>query len=436
LSGSYPNPVIAPGAVTDAKVAAANKDGAANVPSLRTLGGGALQAMPGNAQPGGPPTGAAAGALSGSYPNPTLSVSGGDSGPTACKNGEALSALSTGAALTCSPGVYSDTNSNVAAGPSPFGALISGARENVALGPSMLSHDTGGYFNTASGSGALSANTMGDANTASGDAALQDNTTGNVNTANGEGALFSNTTGVENTASGVDALFSNTTGVENTASGVSALFSNTTGNSNTASGASALSSTTGNANTALGFDAGDSLTTGSDNIDIGEGQTGGPGESGTIRIGNGDQTKAFLGGVFGATVTSGATVLANSSGQLGTISSSRRFKTDIHPIGSALDRLMALRPVSFYYKARFAHGQRNPLQFGLIAEDVAKVFPNLVVDGPDGKPYTVAYQELPALLLAEIQRQQRQIDQLKAQNRRIDALQAEVDSLTRHRGRS
>jgi Chaperone of endosialidase len=264
---------------------------------------------------------------------------------------------------------------------------------------------------------------------------LTHDTTGASNTATGDSALLSNTTGFSNTASGLSTLASNTTGFSNMASGALALVSNTTGGSNTASGADALSSnTTGSGNTALGIDGGQNLTTGNNNIDIAN--RGVAGDDSTIKIGTeGAQTSAFLAGVFNATVTSGATVLADSSGQLGTVSSSRRFKTDIHPIGSALNRLMALQPMSFYYKARYAHGQRNPLQFGLIAEDVAKVYPNLVVDGPDGRPYTVAYQELPALLLAEIQRQQRRIDQLEAQSRRINALQAEVDSLMRHGGR-
>jgi hypothetical protein len=187
--------------------------------------------------------------------------------------------------------------------------------------------------------------------------------------------------------------------------------------------------TTGGANTALGTGAGQNLMTGGFNIDIGAEVSGGPGESNTIRIGNqGIQTRAFLAGVSGVTTAGvAAPVLVDANGQLGTTSSSRRFKQDIRPVGSQVKKLMALRPVSFRYRRSFVHGA-NPVQFGMIAEQVARVYPNLVVRGEDGKPSAVAYQELPALLLAQVQRQQRENGALRVEVRRQ---QAQIDWLIR-----
>jgi hypothetical protein len=133
--------------------------------------------------------------------------------------------------------------------------------------------------------------------------------------------------------------------------------------------------------------------------------------------------------VSGATSSSGVSVLINGSGQLGTTTSSRRFKRDIRPLGSAADRLMALRPVTFHYKPQYIKGQPDPLEYGLIAEDVAQVIPNLVAYGLDGKPFTVRYQELPVLLLAQAQRQQARIN---SQQHEIDRLAKEVAALERH----
>jgi hypothetical protein len=132
--------------------------------------------------------------------------------------------------------------------------------------------------------------------------------------------------------------------------------------------------------------------------------------------------------VFGATSASGVTVSVNSSGQLGTNTSSRRFKEDIRAIGSGSDGLMRLQPVSFHYKSRYVDGP-NPLQYGLIAEQVAKVYPELVAYGRDGEAYTVRYQELPALLLAKIQEQQRQIGAVRAENRRLERQVAKITGL-------
>jgi hypothetical protein len=378
-SGAVTTATLAPGSVNAAKVAAANKDGAAGVPSLRTLGTGARQAMPGNATPGGPPTGAAAGALSGTYPNPGLDVTGGP-----CANGQALTDVSAQAALTCKPGVYSDANDNVVAGPSPFGALTTGVN-NVGVGPSMFTHDTSGQQNAAVGRTALQFNSTGTNNAALGTGALRQNTTGSFNAASGDGALVFSTTGSNNAAFGADAMAFNSTG---------------------------------SSNTALGANAGINLGSGNDNVEIAN--EGVSNESDTIRIGTqGTQTKTFLAGVSGATTGGTASpVVVDSNGQLGTTSSSRRFKRDIHPIGGQRRGLMALRPVSFHYRRSIAGGQSSR-QFGLIAEQVARVYPNLVVDGRDGKPSAVAYQELPALELAQLQHEQ---VALRAQRRRTRSL--------------
>ena len=389
LTGSYPNPTIGAGKISDTNIAAANKDGTAVTPSLRTLGSGALQAMPGNATPGGPPTGTAAGALAGSYPNPSLNVSGGP-----CANGQALTDVSSLAALTCKPGVYSDANSNVAAGPTPFPALSTGTN------------------NSTVGKDALAADTTGGGNSALGNLALQTNSTGGDNSAFGQGALEANTTAGLNSAFGHSALVHTTIGASNTAIGNGAMGFNSTGSNNSAVGQFALlNNTSGGTNTALGANAGMSLTTGNNNIDINN--SGVAGESATTRIGTqGTQTKAFMAGISG--VTTGGTaapVLVDANGQLGTTSSSRRFKRDIAPLGGGrLSPLMRLKPVSFRYRSG-----HSGLQFGLIAEQVAKVYPNLVVHDPQGRPSAVAYQELPALLLAKVEQQQRQIRSQQAQ---------------------
>ena len=237
-------------------------------------------------------------------------------------------------------------------------------------------------------------------------------------------------TGSDNTASGSGALFSNAAGGLNTASGAYALFSNTTGASNTASGANALlNNTAGGNNIALGVNAGSNLTTGTFNIDIGN--LGVAAESNTIRIGtSGNQGRAFIAGIRGITTfnADAIPVLIDSAGQLGTVSSSRRFKDDIADMDAASHALMKLRPVTFHYKT-----ERNPtgrtLQYGLIAEEVAEVYPGLVAHSADGEIETVMYQVLPAMLLNEYQKQQRTIEsqareiaQLKKHLARIDAL--------------
>jgi hypothetical protein len=295
-------------------------------------------------------------------------------------------------------------NNNTGSG---FGALRSNTtgHNNTASGLYALRDNTAGFFNTANGSSALRSNTTGTQNAANGVFALAFNTTGSDNMASGVGALYFNTTGSTNTASGSAALRTNTTGGANTASGSFSLFNNTTGNQNTAIGTLALfNNTTGARNVAVGPYAGNNLTTGNDNIAIGNQAVAG--EAQTIRVGTaGTHTRAFIAGIRGATtgVANAIPVLIDSNGQLGTVSSSRRFKEEIRDMGELTERLLVLRPVVFRYKPEVQSGER-PLEYGLIAEEVAEVFPELVVFDEEGKPFTVKYHLLSSMLLNELQR--------------------------------
>lgn len=247
-------------------------------------------------------------------------------------------------------------------------------------------------------------------NTATGFQALFFNTTGSTNTANGFDALQDNTTGNDNTANGADALFNNKTGSGNTANGVQALSDNTTGSANTAIGAEALFTNSGNSNIALGNSAGFNLTTGDNNIDIGNIDVAA--ESNTIRIGTqGTQTNTFIAGISGAGVT-GMAVKINAAGQLGTAPSSARFKQDIKPMDKASEVILALKPVSFRYRKEI-DPDRTP-QFGLVAEDVEKVNPDLVARDADGRIYTVRYDAVNAMLLNEFLKEHRQVQEQKA----------------------
>jgi uncharacterized coiled-coil protein SlyX len=304
----------------------------------------------------------------------------------------------------------------------------------------------GGYpnQNTAEGDNALFSLTSGTANTAIGFEALFSNTTGINNTANGVNALFSNQAGQGNTATGFQALFSNTTGSDNTAIGINALYSNTTGNANTATGVGALrastganntangfqalvGNTTGKSNIAVGFKAGENLTTGSNNIDIGN--VGSAGESNTIRIGTkGSQTNTFIAGISGVTVAGGVGVIVDSSGHLGTVQSSERFKGEIKPMDTASEAILALQPVTFRYKHEL--DPDGVPQFGLVAEQVEKVNPDLVVRGEDGKVMTVRYEAVNAMLLNEFLKEHRRVTEqqtrLAQQQGTIAALKSAV----------
>jgi hypothetical protein len=226
------------------------------------------------------------------------------------------------------------------------------------------------------------------------------NTGGNENTAIGSGAAKDNTTGSRNTTTGVSALFGNDIGSDNTASGVAALEFNS-GDGNTAVGIFALASLGfGNFNTALGANAGANLTTGdSNNIDIGANVDGAAGESNTVRIGNPDITTTIIRGISGQTVASGATVLVAANGQLGTVTSSKRFKEEIKPMDKASEALFSLKPVMFRYKKEI--DPAGTQQFGLVAEDVEKLNPDLVVRDEQGQVNSVRYDQVNAMSLNE-----------------------------------
>ena len=303
--------------------------------------------------------------------------------------------------------------------PAPDGGYLG---RNTAEGDFALQNLTTGSDNTAIGNGALFSNTSGLQNTAIGRGVLFDNTTGFQNVAAGFASLFSNTTGFHNTAIGIGALVSNTTGNHNTANGDIALLLNTTGNFNTVEGAHALvSNTIGSFNIALGVAAGENLT-GDNNIDISNG--GVAAESNTIRIGNevaftdregimhAAHVKTFIAGVTGTTTIGGAAVFVDSSGQLGTITSSARFKRDIEPMDKASEAIFALKPVTFRYNREL--DPKGIVQFGLVAEDVLKVNPDLIVRDEEGKPYTVRYEAVNAMLLNEFLKAHRKIKEQKA----------------------
>src|SRR5206468_8005445 len=302
-----------------------------------------------------------------------------------------------------------------------FQALFSNtADDNTATGESGLFSNTTGINSTADGSAALFTNTTGSRNTATGNGALFSNTTGDRNTATGTGALTANT-GTGNTAHGDAALNDNTIGVNNTATGLQAMLFNTTGSTNTSVGNDALrNNTTGSNNIAVGGAAGFNLTTGSNNIDIGN--AGVAGESRKIRVGTrGTHTNTFIAGISGATVPGGVGVIVGSNGQLGTVVSSERFKDAIKPMDKASEAILALKPVTFHYKKEL--DPDGIPQFGLVAEQVEKVNPDLVARDAKGKVYTVRYEAVNAMLLNEFLKEHRMVQQ---QEKEIDALKAEL----------
>jgi trimeric autotransporter adhesin len=271
-----------------------------------------------------------------------------------------------------------------------------------ALDPTDTAYGTGALFNEAGGSD----------NSAFGYYALYSNTTGTVNTATGADALLLNTTGDHNTATGAIALLSNITGNANTADGEGALAGNETGSSNTATGSAALvNNTTGSNNIALGVNAGQNLTTGDNNIDIGN--DGVADEANTIRIGTqGTQSNAYVAGIYQTTVPRGLSVVVDATGHFGTKGSSERLKQDIKPMAKASEAILALRPVSFRYKKEI--DPDGTPQFGLVAEDVAKVNPALVDRAPDGKLYSVRYDQVNAMLLNEFLKEHQKVQELEA----------------------
>jgi hypothetical protein len=313
---------------------------------------------------------------------------------------------------------------NTASGYQALNANTTGS-ENTASGYQALYANTTGYSNTASGANALYFNTTGYDNSGSGYDALYSNTTGYDNTGSGYNALYSNTAGTYNSASGYSALHNNTTGTQNTASGAQALYANRTGGGNTASGLDALyHNTSGHYNIAEGYKAGFNLTTGSNNIDIGN--EGVAAETGVIRIGTqvptALQTNTYIAGIYTNTAVSGLTVVVDSNGQLGAVASSERFKIAIAPMGSNTAKLVQLRPVTFKLKTD-PHGA---LRYGLIAEEVAKVYPELVIRNESGRIDGVRYDELAPMLLNEMQKinatQDAEMRDLKQQVAELKAL--------------
>ncbi len=358
----------------------------------------------------------------GGYPNFTTAA--GDHALQALTLGLGNTALGTFSLFSVTTG-----NFNTAVG---AGALdLNTADSNTATGTAALLFNTTGTENTANGTAALEVNDTGSFNTASGAFALFSNTTANRSTAVGYQALFSNDTssntavgyqallanvgGLENTAIGDQALLDNAGGFFNVAIGGAALLNNTTGNDNTACGGGALNDTTGNDNTALGFQAGISATTGSNNVYIGSGISGVAGES----------NACYIASIFGQTSASGVPVFINSNNKLGTATSSKRFKDEIKPMDKASETIFALKPVTFRYKKNL--DPEGTPQFGLVAEEVQNVNPALVVRDKEGKPYSVRYDQVNAMLLNEFLKARRQID---AQQKQIEALAAGLQKVS------
>ena len=278
---------------------------------------------------------------------------------------------------------------------------------NTAIGADALREGTTGEDNTAIGADALAQNTNGIANTAVGSDALSSNTEGFANSATGAQALQGNISGNSNTATGDQALLSNTVGNENTAVGLNTLRANTMGDNNVAVGSYALSeNTTGSFNIAIGRVAGINVNTANNVISIG-------------LAGADVSDSCFIGNIRSTTTqhNNAIPVVVDTSGQLGTVSSSRRFKKQIKPMDNASEAILALKPVTFSYKS----DSTNRLEFGLIAEDVAQVNPDLAVRNEKGEIYTVRYDAVNAMLLNEFLKARRQID---AQQKQINALAA------------
>jgi Chaperone of endosialidase len=337
---------------------------------------------------------------------------------------------------------------NTAEGDDALLNLTSGS-DNTAIGFETLFNDTSGLDNTAVGSGALYSNTTGNDNTAIGEGVLNQNTSGFGNTATGIEAMLSNTTGSNNTATGNSALNANLTGTFNTANGAGALFNNTIGSNNTATGLSALANNisgsnntasgfeallfnrSGNNNIAVGATAGENIDVGSNNIDIGN--VGMADESNAIRIGaKRIHQNTFIAGIHGTTVAGGIGVIIDGKGHLGTATSSARFKDEIKPMDKASEAIFGLKPVTFRYKHEL--DPENIPEFGLVAEQVEKINPDLVACDDEGKPYTVRYEAVNAMLLNEFLKAHRRIEEqdgrLQKQETAIAKQQKQIEALT------
>jgi hypothetical protein len=302
---------------------------------------------------------------------------------------------------------------NTAEGASALFSLTTGSY-NTAVGFFSLRSNTSGSFNTATGAGALLLNSSNNPNTATG------------NTATGAVALLSNTIGFNNTATGFQALANNTTGDTNTAIGYQALLSNTTGFGNTASGVLALfNNTSGTFNTALGFEAGSSVTTANNVIAIGT-------------TGANVSNSCYIGHIFGTFNTAqSAVVYIDPDGRLGTGPSARRFKKDIADMGAASEVLLSMRPVTFHFKTQDTEKAGPEIsQFGLIAEEVAEVNPDLILRDKEGEIYSVRYDAVNAMLLNEFLKahstMEEQASQIEQQAATISHLKKEIETIIAH----
>ena len=328
---------------------------------------------------------------------------------------------------------------------------------NTFVGSGAGASSTTAYYNSFFGAGAGMSNTTGRANNFFGYEAGGSNTTGFGNVFFGYDAGISNTTGADNTIAGYIAGLFNSTGCCNAFYGTAAGEYNTTGDSdvflgyeagesNTIGGAdtfsgvgAGMSNTTGNYNTFYGYEAGYNNTTGNSNIYFGnQGPVSGT-ESNTIRLGtqgnsNGQQSTAYIAGIYNTTSSGGISVYINANGQMGTMPSSLRFKEQVRDMGDSTNALMELRPVTFLYKPDYAKGERT-LQYGLIAEEVTKVYPELVAYDTDGQPYSVRYQYLSVMLLNEVQKQYRRAENeakvITTQQQKIDELEQRLNRLER-----
>jgi trimeric autotransporter adhesin len=367
-------------------------------------------------------------------------------GFTTAEGCSALNSLTTGAGNTGLGwrSLFFDTTGNYNTGVGGGALVLNNADDNTAVGAAAMLLNTGGHDNTAVGTDALVHNDSGNFNTANGAFALFSNTAANRSTAVGYQALFSNDAdsntavgyqalggnlgGLENTAIGDQALLHNTGGFFNVGIGGAALLSNMTGNDNTSVGGGSLNDTTGSDNTALGFQAGILATTGSNNVYIGSGISGVAGES----------NACYIASIFGQTSTNGVPVFINSNNKLGTATSSKRYKDAIKPMDKASETIFALKPVTFRYKKNL--DPEGTPQFGLVAEEVQSVNPALVVRDKDGKPYSVRYDQVNAMLLNEflkehhkVQQQEGTIAELKStilqQQKGIEALTSRLNEL-------
>jgi len=341
---------------------------------------------------------------------------------TTAEGCNALNFLTTGAGNT---GVgwrslFSNTSASFNTGVGAGTLLLNTGDSNTALGAAALLLNTTGIENTAVGTAALVHNDTSQQNTATGAFALSNHVTGNANTAIGANALFSDTTGQINTAVGAGALFTVNNGFNgsfNTAVGAAALGNNTNAD-NTAVGASALgSNTSGHDNTAVGVSALASNSTGSNNIAIGA-LSAGQGVSTASHVicigsqGGNNDNSCWIGQIFNASSPGGSAVFIDANDRLGTVTSSMRFKEDIKTMDKASEALFALKPVSFHYKKEIDPTRTS--QFGLVAEDVEKVNPELVVRDKEGKAYSVRYDQVNAMLLNEFLKEHHKVEKLEA----------------------